>query len=333
MTIRLEKTIGPRHAYLVHYGLPQGKQLLQNDGHRFQEFLDACDTPASVFAHLCNEWSRHSKGVGPFSPKMLHRAETVEAFERASHQGLLAAAQNKNTPDLELVGCTPGKMVNLLLQHGANAIEHDRYGSSMLHWAGGSGNLNGAKALLRFLVEAGEGEDAAEVLINTQGVNGAAPIHWASCGVENGTFGVGGHANICRLFLDEASHRATELANVECYSGSTPLMWAVWSGSLDVAKLLVSYGADPHKKDRNGSNVAHWAAAGGSLEVCRYLHDELGVSFLEKSKESNTPLYHAVSYGHDDVFEWLTSQLDEDWQEETLHIASKAVNGTVPNLK
>jgi hypothetical protein len=306
---RLEKTIGPRHAYLVHYGLPHGKKLLENDGRLFQEFLDACDTPPQIFARLCNEWSLHSQGVGPFSPMTLHTPGTVEAFELAFHRGLLDAAQNIPSPELELVGCSPGRMVDLLLQHGANAIEHDRFGCSMLHWAAGTGNLNGANALLKFLIEAGEGEDATEILLNTRGAkDGATPLHWASCGVESSTFGVGGHENICQLFLNEAGDRAAELVNVECFSGSTPIMWAAWSGSLDVVKLLSSYGADHHKVNQKGGNVAHWAAAGGNLDVCRFLHDELSVNFNEECEECNTPLYYAELCGHDDVAKWIKTQ-------------------------
>ena len=61
---RLEKTIAPRHAYLVHYGVhPHGRKLLETG--RFEEFLDACDDSSARFAHLCNQWS--SKNVGPFS--------------------------------------------------------------------------------------------------------------------------------------------------------------------------------------------------------------------------------------------------------------------------
>jgi ankyrin repeat protein len=331
---RLEKTIAPRHGYLVYYGLPHGQGLLENNGRLFGEFLEACDTPASNFAHLCNRWSIKNRQSGAPTYEALHTAETVEAFERASHRGLLAAASNKRTPELDLLGCTPGKMVDLLLQHGANAIEHDRFGASMLHWAGGTGNLHGTKALLKFLIEAGQGADAAEVLLYTQGAkDGATPMHWAACGVENGRFGVGGHTNICRLFLEEAGDRAAELVDVECYSGSTPLMWAAWSGSLDVVRLLVSHGADPHKKNRNECNVAHWATAGGNLEVCKYLKDELNVSFEEESIKCRKPLYHAVSYGHHDVAEWLTSRSDEDWREENWQISPEVVSGTVPNLE
>lgn len=275
---RLEKFLAPRHAYLVHFGLPHGKALLENDGQLFQQFLETSEKSASEFARLCNEWSLATRGVA-FSSTILHTPNLVEAFERAFHSGLLPCVQNVHTSDLDLIGCTPGGMVDLLLQHGANAIEHDQFGISGLHWAAATGNMNGARALLKFLVDAGEAEDVAELLMNAKGAkDGATPLHWACCGVENRKFGVGGHANVCRLFFQEAGEKATvELANVECYNGNTPLMFAAWSDSLNVVELLLENGADPEKKNSNGHTAAQWAAAAGSTKVSQYFRDTVGL--------------------------------------------------------
>ena len=54
-----------------------------------------------------------------------------------------------------------------------------------------------------------------------------------------------------------------ELIDSETKDGNTVLMWAAWSGSLDVVKLLVRNRADTAKANRNGCTVAHWAASGG----------------------------------------------------------------------
>jgi hypothetical protein len=189
--------------------------------------------------------------------------------------------------------------------------------------------MNAAKALLEFLVDAGEGEDPAQILLNTQGAkDGATPMHWAACGIKSGA----GHATIIDFFLDQADDQAAELVDIECYSGSTPLMWAAWAGSMDVIKILVARGADPHKKNRNDSNVAHWAAEGGNLETCRYLHDHLSVRFDEEDKEGKAPYNHAASNGHLDVAEWLTS-LDETKRppEYVEACPELALNRTIPN--
>ena len=54
---RLEKVIAPKHAFLVHMGLPHGKILLQNNATLFQDFLISCRRSKS-FCALCNQWMK-----------------------------------------------------------------------------------------------------------------------------------------------------------------------------------------------------------------------------------------------------------------------------------
>jgi ankyrin repeat protein len=85
--------------------------------------------------------------------------------------------------------------------------------------------------------------------------------------------------------------------------GNSAVMWASWSGSLDVCQLLVSRGADVvNVTNRNGCTVAHWAASGGNVQVCRYLYD-IGVDFSLANHGGNTPLTHAVAFGRSEVVE------------------------------
>ena len=75
-----------------------------------------------------------------------------------------------------------------------------------------------------------------------------------------------------------------------------------------VKKLLLCEGADPFARSENGSNSAHWATFGGFLDVCKFLHEELGMSFTGKDVENNdgeTPLEVALAHGHKDVAEWI----------------------------
>jgi len=62
--------------------------------------------------------------------------------------------------------------------------------------------------------------------------------------------------------------------------------------------------------------VAHWAASGGSLEVCRYLFDTAKVDFTVQNDNGNTPLSHAVAFGRTDVVQWLLS-LSSQGEEST----------------
>lgn len=88
-------------------------------------------------------------------------------------------------------------------------------------------------------------------------------------------------------------------------------MWAAWSRSLDVVKLLIRNRADAtNVANRNGCTVAHWAASGGSLEVCRYLAELVNVNFETENYAGNTPLDHAVAYLRVDVVRWLKEDLE-----------------------
>ena len=121
-----------------------------------------------------------------------------------------------------------------------------------------------------------------------------------------------GHAKVCQYLLETAGERAKDLANARSMSLNTPIMWAAWSGSLDVTKLLVSHGADPHFCNKEGCTSAHWAAAGGNVDVCKYLYEELGVNFNEPDHSGNVPLNHAINYRQDDVVKWLLTTFYSD---------------------
>lgn len=138
----------------------------------------------------------------------------------------------------------------------------------------------------------------------------ATPLHWAVAGVNHTHFGSGGHVDVCRFLLDKAGDKKKELANSATAGGNTPLMWSCWSGSLDVAKMLINEGgADPFASNEGGMAAAHWAASGGHVEICKYL-DCLGLSFGEGSEDGDgeTPLDCAKSYDRMNVVDWITKQ-------------------------
>ena len=99
------------------------------------------------------------------------------------------------------------------------------------------------------------------------------------------------------------------VVNALTKDGNSVLMWAAWSGTLDVVKLMVRHRADALLKNRNGCSVAHWAASGGNLKVCKYLHSTQNIDFSEGNNAGNTPLSHAVAYGRTDVVKWLKDEL------------------------
>ena len=90
-----------------------------------------------------------------------------------------------------------------------------------------------------------------------------------------------GHEILCRYLLEEAGECAADLANAKSWTNNTPLMFAVWARSLDAAKVLISYGADPHHINDKGCHTAHWATAGGDVDICKFLYEVEGVDFYE----------------------------------------------------
>eukprot|EP00980_Cylindrotheca_fusiformis_P003117 scaffold721_cov131-Cylindrotheca_fusiformis.AAC.7 len=302
---RLERTIAPRHAFLVHRGLLHGRTLIE-DPSKWQDFLVSCRT-AKRFSALCNQWRENDSPI--ITPK------EIEAFDTLFGRGALAAARNElcqfnNTWPLEHINITSSSLLRLLIQHGINPLERDNRGVSLLHWAAGSGNLDAVKALVSFFPKG---------VLERAERDGATPLHWAVCGANSKEFGTGGHIEVCRyiLSLDDPKLLVNELT----YDGNSPLMWASWSGTLETVKLMVRNRADRTIANRNGCTCAHWAASGGNLEICKYLKSTVDVDFSKPNYGGNTPLTHAVAFGHAEIVRWLREQACGDDDEIAASLA------------
>jgi len=197
-------------------------------------------------------------------------------------------------------------------------MHKDVKGISLLHWAAGSGNQDGLEELTRALPG---GIDEALHLKAER--DGATILHWAAVGVKPKAFGCGGHFDVCCYLLKHCggADEEKEIVNSLTKDENSVLMWAAWSGTLDVVKLMIRHRADARIRNRNGCTVAHWAASGGNLEVCKYLFNCVGVDFEVPNDAGNTPLSHAVAYGRIDVIKWLREQ-----------ISVRDVNGTAHDL-
>lgn len=295
---RLERIIAPRHAFLVYFGLPHGKELVEGNPDLWRDFLISCRT-TKRFSALCNQW--RPKGSPSITSKQ------IEAFDTIFGRGILAAARNEicqanNTWPLEHVNITSAGLIELAIKHGANPLERDNRGGSLLHWAAGTGNLDAIKVLLPYF---------SKGILELTERDGATPLHWAVAGANSKEFGIGGHPEVCEYLLSmcgvaqQLNVTTKMLVNQLTKDGNSPLMWASWSGTLETVKLLVRTRADVGVANRNGCTVAHWAASGGNLEVCKYLADVVGVDFSVPNYGGNTPLTHAVAFGRVDVVQWL----------------------------
>jgi ankyrin repeat protein len=336
-------------------GLPNGPKLLtaksvENSAtKRWQEFLDT-SRRTKRFVVVCNQW-RQSQRASKASA--LITTKQVEAFDFMFGRGILAAArdelvQRNNTWALQYINITLTEIIQLLIRHGANPLERDVRGTTLLPCAAGTGNLDAMKELLPYYFPSG--------LLDETERDGATPLHWATAGVNSKEFGTGGHLQICQFLLLECDQQrrlqqlsgeessavptAEDLVICRTKDGNSPLMWAAWSESLDTVKLMVRHRAIWQLANTNGCTVAHWASSGGNLEVCKYLHDVVGVDFFVPNHGGNTPLTHAVAFGRVEVVRWLrevavdtsnedndilAAQLAEDFVEWSSELTSSAV--------
>jgi FOG: Ankyrin repeat len=330
---RMEKVIAPRHAFLTYLGLPHGKVLLENNAELFRDFLVSCRRTKS-FCALCNQWKQtygtnyredydfmEASNNENAKVDFIINAKHVETFDSIFQRGLMAAARNEldfKNQNLQEMNLSSGRLIYLLIKHGANPLEKDVRDISLLHWAAGSGQIDALEQVIR--VFPGGIEEAVKVRADR---DGASILHWAAAGAKSKSFGCGGHVDVCKFLIESCGGPSfeREIINGLTKDGNSVLMWAAWSGTLDVVKLLVRHRADAQVKNRNGCSVAHWAASGGNLEVCKYLHQNLNIDFTVENNAGNTPLSHAVAYGRYDVVQWLKDELlveDEDCRAQDL---------------
>jgi ankyrin repeat protein len=141
-------------------------------------------------------------------------------------------------------------VIRWLLNHGANANTRDRFGTTPLHWAAHFTKIDCVQVLLDHNANT-----------NLQRTDGKTPLSMA---IQLR----GEHAlDIVRRLLEHGAD-----PNIVCSdSHSTPLHGASSQGLLEVARLLLSYGAKVDAKDREGETPFKVAASNGYHEITKLL--------------------------------------------------------------
>lgn len=106
--------------------------------------------------------------------------------------------------------------------------------------------------------------------------------------------------------IEQAGSLREDLVNAGTWKKSTPLMWAAWAGSIDVAELLIDAGCKIDHYNNRKQNAAHWAAAAGQLAMCQLLWDKMGSDYFHQSdNDGKTPYDYAQQYNRAKVIQWL----------------------------
>ena len=86
--------------------------------------------------------------------------------------------------------------------------------------------------------------------------------------------------------------------------GSTPLHWASYSSSAEIALYLINYGVDINKKDKNGNTPLHLAVIKNSYKMVQKLLQK-GALTIIKNRENNTPKDIALKNNLMNIYELL----------------------------
>jgi hypothetical protein len=194
---------------------------------------------------------------------------------------------------------------------------NDRHKSIADHWAAGGGHLECLKYLYQLRKEFDtknqtgmEQKDASSFTTKTEPTapskklrrrDGKTCLHYAA---RNG------HIDCIRFLLDET----TKLHSVDEKSGdgTTPLHLACYGGQYETAKYLIEqHRANVQTTNQWGCSCAHWLAmtiSESNVDVrnlCSYLHNNHGLSFIEAQGQGHTALHKAAHRGNRCVIEWM----------------------------
>jgi uncharacterized protein len=209
--------------------------------------------------------------------------------------GRLALAADPETRLVDAVEKADSKLIDDLLQPGADVDGAQVDGMTALHWAA----FHDDAELAKKLVAAGANVKAA----NRYGVT---PLSLAC---------TNGNTAIVELFLAAGADPNTKLSG-----GESALMTAARTGIPEPVEALIAHGADVNAKERKGQTALMWAAAEGNVKVVDLLL-AAGADYRAAQPSGYTPLFFAVREGRIEVVKaLLKAGIDVN---ETMHQQKK----------
>lgn len=120
---------------------------------------------------------------------------------------------------------------------------------------------------------------------------GRSALHWA---VERG------HVSVAEVLITTYHASLDILTN----DSESPLMLAVFANSLEMVRLLLSYGSYLQHTNRDGASALHLASASGYFEIARELIAH-GAWIELEDVEGESPLFYAIRESHAGIVQLL----------------------------
>ncbi len=186
------------------------------------------------------------------------------------------------------------KIIELLLEHGADINIEDSVGKTPLHYAA-STNMDRFAPFVQFLLDNGADIDAQDIGLNT-------PLHEAvdgSTAVVELLLSSGANPNIKNIYGHSSQKSAEFKGNKEKlalfakFKGIGSIHNAAEHGVLDKIKSLVEQGTDVNSLNENGFTALQIATWSEQLEAVKLLI-ELGAEVNLATDKMITPLHYAV---------------------------------------
>ncbi|XP_024873145.1 ankycorbin isoform X2 [Temnothorax curvispinosus] len=204
------------------------------------------------------------------------------------------------------------KVLQTLLEFGADVNAKDEDGRQPILWAASAGSVEAVLALARAGGSAAAGTSdkdgltalhcaasrgharCVEVLVNLCGShpdyvddNGCSALHYAA---------TLGHADATALILKLGAD-----PNRQDRKGRTPALCAAAKGQLETLKILTQHGGSLHAKTVRGTGIGHEAVASGRIELIKWLAKKRPSTLDVATHDGKTPLHVAALHGHLDA--------------------------------
>jgi len=116
-----------------------------------------------------------------------------------------------------------------------------------------------------------------------------------------------GNVEVAKILVSHGAN-INASAKYDCGCCSSPLHQAAQKGNVEILKYLVSQGVDIiEAKDKKGNSMLHKAVYNGHLEAAKFLVSQ-GAGIHMKDDIGCTPLHYAAAYGHLEAAKFLVSK-------------------------